>query len=304
MPPETGASPRPVGIVAEGEQRLPEVTGAVVGLDIIFPPIGSCPSTAVTPHGGAIGTADPVQLIFWGSVWQTSLSGLSQQFTADVRSILAGPYMSGLRQYGVKRCSFGGSLIVLSPPPPFVPSTFTDATVQGVVQSLIDQGTFPEPDEPGGRNLYFIIMPPNTQYQPPPGFPQARGAHSAFQSGSPIDPDYAWVAWVGNQSLNNMLSTFGHELAEMCSDPEADAWYVNGAAPGCNEIGDLCNALDGPLNGVNVESYWSNFDNACLIPTAWSLRRTLAGAGIKLSGKGLLSIQSPIPSLNKWIVNL
>ena len=57
MPPETGASPRPVGIVAEGEQRLPEVTGAVVGLDIIFPPIGSCPSTAVTPHGGAIGTA-------------------------------------------------------------------------------------------------------------------------------------------------------------------------------------------------------------------------------------------------------
>jgi hypothetical protein len=90
----------------------------------------------------------------------------------------------------------------------------------------------------------------------------------------------------------------------MCTDPEGDNWYINGAPPGCNEIGDLCNAVDGPLNGVNVESYWSAFDSACLIPTAWSLRRTLAGAGKKLGGKGLLSIQGPIPSLNQFVVNL
>ena len=305
MPPETGGSPRRVGIVAEGEQSLPRVTGAAPA-DITFPPSGNCPSTAVTPHGGAIGTADPVQLIFWGSVWQTSLAQFRQQFTGAAQSILAGPYMSALRQYGVKRCSFGGSLIILSPPPPFLPSTFTDATVQGVVQSLIDQGTFPEPDDPGGRNLYFIIMPPNTQWQPPPGFPPGNytGAHSALESGSGIDPDYAWLAWIGNQALSGMTAAFSHELVEMCTDPEPfTGWYINGAAPPCSEIGDICN---NPflLNNVSVASYWSIFDNTCLIPTAWSLRRTLAGAGIKLSGRGLRSIQSPIPSLNQWIVNL
>jgi hypothetical protein len=303
MPPETGASPRPVGIVAEGEQKLPRVTSVAPG-DITFPPNTRCPSTAVTSHGGAIGTADPVQLIFWGAVWQTSLSQLRQQFTGAVQSILAGPYMSALRQYGVKRCSFGGSLIILSPPPPFVPSTFTDETARGVVQSLIDQGTFPEPDEPGGRNLYFIIMPPNTQYQQPPGQPPATGAHSALQSGSIIDPDYAWVAWVGNQALNGMTATFSHELVEMCTDPEPfTGWYITGAAPPCSEIGDICNTTS-PLNNVTVVSYWSIFDNTCVIATAWSLKRTLAGAGIKLSGKGLLSIQKSIPSLNQWIVNL
>jgi hypothetical protein len=90
----------------------------------------------------------------------------------------------------------------------------------------------------------------------------------------------------------------------MCSDPEGDAWKVDGQPSGLDEIGDVCNLEDAPLGGVNVESYWSIFDNACLIPSAWSLRRTLAGVGKKLNGKGLRSIQDPIPSLNQLVVNL
>jgi hypothetical protein len=58
------------------------------------------------------------------------------------------------------------------------------------------------------------------------------------------------------------------------------------------------------VNGVNVESYWSATDNACLIPTAYSLRRMLQWSGHVLGGKGLRSIQDPIPSLNKFVVDL
>jgi hypothetical protein len=101
-----------------------------------------------------------------------------------------------------------------------------------------------------------------------------------------------------------MTSAFCHELAEMCSDPEGDAWRIDGQGPAYSEIGDICNLEDLVLNGVNFESYWSILDNACLIPTAWSLRRTLAGAGIKLTGQGLRSFFGPIPSLNQFIVNL
>lgn len=296
----------PHGIVREFSPPPRGFTPHVVGLDLTFPPIGGCSSTAVTAHGGAIGGGNPVQLLFWGSTWQTlpDPNNPKQLFvntvTNDVQSILAGPWISGLRQYGVKRSALGGAGIITSPNPPFSPFTFNEQNVQDIIQSLIDQNTFPEPDDPGGRNLYIVFMPPNTIYGPG----GARGAHNSFSTGSIIDPDKAWYAWIGYQSLSNMMSTFTHELAEMTTDPEGDNWYINGAGTGCNEIGDVCNAVDGTLNGVNVESYWSIFDNACLIPTAWSLRRTLAGAGKKLNGQGLRSIQNPIPSLNQFVVSL
>jgi hypothetical protein len=220
-----------------------------------------------------------------------------------VKSILAGPWISGLRQYGVRRCPFGGASIIASNPP-VAPATFSEQTIQDLIQALIP-GTFPEPDQPGGINLYCVVMPPNTQYTPG----GARGAHDYFSyEVGPILPLISslpvWYAWIGSQPLSGMTSTFCHEIAEITTDPNLDNWFIDGAGTGCNEIGDVCNAVDGPLNGVNVESYWSIFDKACLIPTAWSLRRTLAGAGKKLGGKGLRSIQNPIPSLNQFVVNL
>jgi hypothetical protein len=319
MPPE-GDAPRPVGIVAEAEEVLPQGEAAPVGLDIKTPKINLCSSTAITFNGGAIGTADAVQLLYWGPIWQTLLDQsnpgqlLQNTFTAAVQSILAGPWIAGLRQYGIRPCPFGGSHIITSPNPPFAPNTFTGDNVSGIVNSLISQGSFPAPDDPGGRNLYIVLMPPNTQYNTGGG-PTARGAHSSAWTGSIIDPDNEWYAWVGNNSLSQMTSTFCHELAEMCTDPEPfNGWSINNAPVGCEEIGDLCNNVNTQLNGVTVESYWSSFDNACLVPTAFSLRRALIWAiqtsGLlptvakTLGGQGLRSIQSPIPSLLQFIKNL
>lgn len=269
-----------------------------VGLDSTFPPIIPQPVT-LTNNGGAIGTADPVQLIFWGSAWnQPATTPSAASIVAAVQTILAGPYLSGLRQYGVKRCPFGGSIVVTLPSPP---TTFNDGDVQDLIWALIDDNRFPEPDDPGGRNLYAVFMPPGTTYGPG----GARGAHSvATDYDFPFDVDHAWVAWIGNSTLGQITSTFCHELVEMCTDPESDAWTINGQPPGLNEIGDACNLVDQVVNGITFESYWSVFDNACLIPTSWSVRRTLAGAGKKLNGSGLRSIQNPIASLNQWIVNL
>jgi len=145
------------------------------------------------------------------------------------------------------------------------------------------------------------MMPPNTIYGPG----GARASHSSFSTGSIIDSDNAWYAWIGNGSLSQMESAFCHELVEMCTDPEPQSgWSIPGSPAACSEIGDFCNLQDSTLNGVTFESYWSIFDNSCIIPTAWSLRRTLAGAGIKLNGKGLRSLQDPIASLNQFVVNL
>ena len=288
-------------MVADSGQASVADAGELAEFDVKFPPLASCGPAGLQYSSGPVLSALPVQLLFWGPTWQTEpLLTLSQQFTAAVLTILAGPYMSGLRQYYVRRCTFAGELITASPPP-LAPNTYGEGNVQGVVQALIDAGTFPEPDESGGAILYFVILPPNTIYGPG----GAVGAHSVFSTGSIIDADNAAYAWVGYGPLAQMTSTFCHELAEMCTDSyPLSGWAVPGGPPACSEIGDFCNGLSKVVNGVNMQSYWSNYDNACIIPTAWSVRRTLAGAGKKLSGKGLRSLQDPIDSLNLFLVLL
>jgi hypothetical protein len=69
-------------------------------------------------NGLGIGTADAVQLLFWSTAWKTgSLASLAASIIAGVKSILSGPYMSGLRPYGVKRCFFGSANVIGSSPP-------------------------------------------------------------------------------------------------------------------------------------------------------------------------------------------
>jgi hypothetical protein len=286
----------PAGIVAEPSPALQAIAPRTVqAADLIFPPNTPGPIT-VSNDGGAIGTAIPVQVIFWGSAWNLPATNPSAgTILSSAQNILSGPWMSGLRQYGVRRCNFGGSLVVNSPDPS---ATYGDSDIQNLIWDLIDDNQFPEPDDPGGRNLYLVFMPPGTTYGPG----GIRGKHLvASDFDLPFDEDKAWVGFiVWNPTLNTLLSTFTHELAEMCTDPESDAWTVTGN----QEIGDVCNAVDGPVNGVNVESYWSAADNACLIPTAYSVRRMLLWSGHNLGGKGLRSLQSPIGSLNQLIANL
>jgi hypothetical protein len=261
-------------------------------------------STSLSFHNGALATGAPVQLVFWGSIWNNpSTSPSAATIGNAVQNLLSSPFLSGLRQYGIIRSPFRGAIVVTSPEPPFLPNKFSDAggDIENLVNTLINDGKFPEPDETGGRNIYCVVMPPNTKFNGPDG---VIGAHGHFSSGSIIDVDNAWYAWIGNANLATMTRAFGHELVETCTDPEGDGWTIDGAPAALNEIGDICNKNLGTVNGVTVEPYWSKFDGACIIPTSVSVRRTLASVGRTLNGKGLRSLQSPIPSLNKFISSL
>jgi hypothetical protein len=210
---------------------------------------------------------------------------------ASVQTILRGPWMSGLRQYGIRRCNLRGAVVVTGPAPP---GTYVDNDVKDLVWALIDDNKFPEPDDSGGRIIYMVFMPPYG----PGGI---RGKHLVASYDFPADIDHAWVGFITfNSSIGQITSTFCHELAETCTDPESDAWTVTGN----QEIGDVCNLVDRTINGILYESYWSAADNACLIPTAYSVRRALRWSRHVLGGKGLTSVQKPIPSLNALVVSL
>jgi hypothetical protein len=287
------------GIVADVPGGLPGVTpAAVLAADLLFPPIQPLPIN-VSNGGGAIGTGLPVQLIFWGSAWnQSATSPSAGAILGSIQTILRGPWMAGLRQYGVRRCNLRGAIVVTGPAPP---GGFGDSDVEDMVWALIDDNKFPEPDEPGGRIIYMVFMPPGTTYTDPTPPGGIRGKHlDSTDFDPPFDRDHAWIGFVLTNTIDQITATFCHELAETCTDPESDAWTVTGN----QEIGDVCNGVDPSIGGIVYEAYWSGTDNSCLLPTAYSVRRALKWSGHVLGGKGLSSVQKPIPSLNALVVAL
>jgi hypothetical protein len=224
------------------------------------------------PIGGAAG-GHPVQLIFWGDWWNTGdgkpkLSLIEQR----VQGLLASPYFSELAQYGVAHAPiWRGSTVVTRPTPPVrVHSREATRRCLDLVNDMIDNGVFPDPDD--GPRIVFIVLMPD-------GFtltnPSTAGSHRSDYDWDflPFD-DYFWVGWVRPEpDPEETLVTLSHELVEILTDPERDGWrwdpepndYVT-------EISDgLWSPTGGPtqtawVGGAHVQAYWSRRHLASLIP--------------------------------------
>jgi len=261
---------------------------------IVNPPDDGNANITIAFHGGAIIPAVSLELIFWGTAWTNpSTAPRASQVIAAVNNILGGPYMSGLRQYGIGFGSLRGAIIALTDPP----NPFSRDDWHNLIWDLIDQGTFPEPDDAGGRNLYMLILPP--------GIASGQGVCGIHGHPGdydfPADYDTAWAGFVINDgNIDTVTSKLSHELVEACTDPEDDGWRIDGRASTDAEVGDVCVNTISRMNGVTVQGYWSKFDRACLIPLMYSLRRFLLMSGRDPS-KDLRTIQPPIHSVRAWI---
>jgi hypothetical protein len=171
-----------------------------------------------------------------------------------LQRLLASPYLWELDQYRAAAASYRGAQIVRRPNPP---NPFTDGEAGDLVHQLIDDDRFPDTDEAGGRIAYMVFLPKGTMT------PNYCGAHGCTRHEDPP----AWFAWIGYDSVDGMTSCFTHELAELMTSPELDAWYVGGVKPDDSEIGDLCDITNGWVDGVFVRAYWSDRDQKCVIPT-------------------------------------
>jgi hypothetical protein len=226
----------------------------------------------VSFHGGAIAPGLPVQLIFWGSWWAgPDGNALRATLEAKVQNLLSGPYTGALDQYGVSPPTYRGSLTVLDPEPP---ATYGTSDVKGLVwDHLIDHGLFPDPDEDGGRNGYFVMLPQGTAFDEAA---TAGGTHTwDYGYDFPADVDYAWMAVIpfaglDTAGIDTTTSVFSHELVELVTDPEDSAIYSDALGHEIGEIGDMCQPNNNwelaYVNGVQVMAYWSNRDSCCIIP--------------------------------------
>jgi hypothetical protein len=240
------------------------------------------PAPSATFHGGAVGSGMPVQLLFWGS-WWLSPDGSARRTMIEARTqqMLASPYFSELSQYGINAPHWRGSLIVTKPSPPMAFNSSDDEkAVPDLIDDLIDDDVFPDPDD---ERIAFVVLMPA-------GFTQtvnANGAHTYdYDYEFPFDKDYYWVAWVRSfgdtpgEDPEDVIRTMSHELVELFSDPESDGWYAGGDSSS-GELGDAAVSSGVKqtawVNGAHVQGYWSNRHSATVIPIDRDYRARIRG---------------------------
>jgi hypothetical protein len=250
------------------------------------------PGFSVQHHGGPVGSGTPVELLFWGDFWN-SPDGISRRnlIMTRVQAVLASDYFSELKQYGIDKPHWRGSLVVMKPGPPGAFNSNGDIqAVPDLIDDLIDDDVFPDPDD---EQIAFVVFMPA-------GFTQSIGANGShtkdYDYEFPFDKDWYWVAWVRSfgdtpgEDPEDVIRTFSHELVEMLSDPEVDGWYAGN--PSTGEIGDA--AVSGNVkqtawvNGAHVQAYWSNQYGATVIPIDRDYRARINGA-IRLVNRNVVN---------------
>jgi hypothetical protein len=241
------------------------------GSDLVvqkFNNAGDAPATTTISDGGGKKLRNAtVNLIFWGDAWSATPGpnpSLSQ-VVSDAASILSGPYQMRISQYGSTVAVLGG--VFISVPGNNPPTNYSTNKVQNLILNAIEGGALPEPDEETSDVLHCVFMPPGTNAPPNLGGLHTYASYSDYDFPFDFDiNDRSHMAWVAFGSRSFISSVFSHELVEALSDPEGNGVQVNPTNPSnWNEIGDVCSTT-GLVNGVTVQSYWSQSDRACIIP--------------------------------------
>jgi hypothetical protein len=212
-------------------------------------------------RGGPTLQVIQVQLVFWGAAWggTPAPTPSAAAVTSAVNRMLKSSYMLGLAQYReVGRGFLRGATTVTASNPP---SSFTDSQVSSFIRGLISAGTVPGPDV-DNQTLYCVVMPQGTSSSG-----SFVGEHTYYTDSSGRRVRFAWITNNGN--LNSVTRIISHEVVEACTDPEGSA--ITGVAGTCSqsgwcEIGDICSSTS-VLDGVTVQSYWSDKAGACVVPT-------------------------------------
>jgi hypothetical protein len=243
---------------------------------------GAQPGTNFVDNGGKKLSAPWLLPIFWGSDWPANspTHPSIDQVVAGVREIVSSPYESALSQWGVGRAEmYGGwpgrTISILNEEPP---NPFTVNDVLSFIIRNMNNGIVAEPDDSDPIDtVYCVFMPYTATHDDPPGF-QIIGENFWAQwtegYSFPFDwsnSKHAYFMWVGGRTLDDYTTVFSHELVEILTCPEGDGIVAGPGTPGCPptgdcQIGDVCTGICDFLNGAKVQAYWSQSNNACVIP--------------------------------------
>jgi hypothetical protein len=231
-----------------------------------------------------------LQIVFWGPYWpgtgQLTVGGLMQA----VRSIVTGPYLEGMKQYGYIGPVNVRNPIVNTGNPNFTypapgPNVSQVTTTLQAVFNLVDnlRSSNAMGDVTSNHDLIVLVfLDPSIPF--PQVFNAAGGAqttvfgeHSKYEATRFLAPAirfaYGWVCTlpgVGLSAFDQATWTFSHELVEAISNPFPPSGWVQtspAAAAGSGEIGDVCNNTSCVVDSIVVQPYWGIQQAACILPT-------------------------------------
>jgi hypothetical protein len=206
-----------------------------------------------------------VHLIFWGAEWVGAAPPVDPvAVRIAVGSICASAFMAAAYDYA----NFGSvtlkSFFMQSATEP--PANFPDSSVSGLLTTLFAGNLVPLPDSENLIDQFYVVLMPSTATS---GTVGAGGLHTFFNWTNPAtnkstNVRFAWT--LNNSSIDFVTSVFSHELVEAYTDPEGTFIQIQPANPSSwNEIGDICASV-AYVDGIAVQSYWSQKDQACVIP--------------------------------------
>ncbi len=237
-----------------------------------------------------------VNLIFSGSYWTTTQGQTDENtLTAAAKSILSGPYLSGLTEYGSDgKANFGqswnNSTTVASNP--------STSSLQTFLQSAIDNHTSAVPGFNDWQHapIYVVISDPTSSAGNNGGWNAGGTYNQAFILGLKL-PANIHMVYVGTSTQSGSVvkdfftETLSHELAETISDPDSKGIQVNPPStlpssllnPGGHQIGDYEPEQNNGIHygyrlfdGNLVQPYWSVQNNAFIVPDGSTQNFTLA----------------------------
>jgi hypothetical protein len=275
---------KPVQRIALGGVS-PKMHGpSVRGIETPVAPHGIAPAAGAFPdfiyNGGPVVTCPFIYTSFWGSLWLSDpghieAAGRLTQFQQD---LVNSDFMNVLSQYGVGTGN-GSGLFMQASFVSNVPNQLTDADIQGIIQSCIDAGTLPEPLANNTTNVLIIYLDENTEENDPslgivmcePTSDNAFGYHYFFTTAAGNPFYYAVIPGLDDTCLTESCpddafcslhlaqtqeqrrtQVTSHEFAEMCTDPELNAW----TSPSAGECGDICNGEADSIVGTTSPNVW------------------------------------------------
>ncbi len=228
-----------------------------------------------------------VNLVFSGSYWTTQ-QGQQDEATLinSAKTILSGPYLSGLTQYGSDgTANFGLSWTDTAT----VPSQPTTLRLQTFLEnSITNHQAGPGFNDWQHAPIYVVVSDPASSGQ----FVGGWNAQGTYTYGSWFFPANIHMVWLGTSNSGTtgvqtdwFTLTLSHELAETISDPDSNGIRV--IAPSTlpasltgtstnGQIGDFepepaqAHHYGYRLQGQFVQPYWSVRDQAFIVPDGTS----------------------------------
>jgi hypothetical protein len=202
--------------------------------------------------------------IYWGQAWQPGAAGSVGNWIdcqAAIERLANGVYLSWIEQYGIGGGVIGGPHRIESPAE--APEPHKNSQVAAQVAAEIKAGRLPVPNDFAADELplYMVLLPSGRHFVGEDGKPLGNpGWHVGFDyAGESHEAQFAWIGQ--GDTLDVTTSLFSHELVESFTEEEiAD----NELAPG--KFWDR-------LGGIWVESYYSHFHRAWVIPALLNSRQ-------------------------------